>query len=252
MVLRTVGDILRSNVRGADTVARYGGEEFVILLPETELHGCSMVGENLRARIERHRFEGEDRQPGGALTRVHDSNCRPRPGIRRSCPSRRPRPTRPPAPGRGRAPGTPVAGPRKLRGLSPQPHHAAFADAPGAGRPERLIERGAAPLKERRGVGPMRGVAAYTAPDSAGLSAGFPHGAHGGPHGASRIARQPGEPYRSPAKALSAADRMRSAVTVVHPMLLMLLVPSFRAGETADEALEGPLLAVVVELYPHR
>ncbi|MHC4198845.1 MAG: GGDEF domain-containing protein [Planctomycetota bacterium] len=68
VVLRTVGDILRSNVRGADTVARYGGEEFVILLPETELHGCSMVGENLRARIERHRFEGQNRQPGGALT----------------------------------------------------------------------------------------------------------------------------------------------------------------------------------------
>jgi predicted signal transduction protein with EAL and GGDEF domain len=68
MVLRTVGDILRSNVRGADTVARYGGEEFVILLPETELHGCSMVGENLRARIESHRFEGEDRQPGGTLS----------------------------------------------------------------------------------------------------------------------------------------------------------------------------------------
>ena len=64
----------------------------------------------------------------------------------------------------------------------------------------------------------MRGLAANPAPGSAGLSAGLPHGAHGGPHGASRIAHQPGEPYRSPAKALSATEGMRSAITVVHPI----------------------------------
>ncbi len=69
------------------------------------------------------------------------------------------------------------------------------------------------------------GFAAYTAPGSAGLSAGSPRGAHGGPHGASRIARQPGGPYRSPAKALSAADRMRCAAAVVHPILRDITPP---------------------------
>lgn len=68
MVLRTVGDILRSSVRGADTVARYGGEEFVILLPKTDMDGCRLVGEIIRSRIAGHRFDGEEKQPGGRLT----------------------------------------------------------------------------------------------------------------------------------------------------------------------------------------
>jgi len=68
MVLRTVGDIMRTSVRGADIVARYGGEEFVLLLPNTELHGARLVGENIRAKIAQHRFEGEEKQPGGDLT----------------------------------------------------------------------------------------------------------------------------------------------------------------------------------------
>ncbi len=67
-VLTTVGDILRTNIRGADTAARYGGEEFVVLLPGTDLHGCRLVGENLRARIQQHEFEGQTKQPGGNLT----------------------------------------------------------------------------------------------------------------------------------------------------------------------------------------
>ncbi|MHC4250233.1 MAG: sensor domain-containing diguanylate cyclase, partial [Planctomycetota bacterium] len=67
-VLTTVGDILRTNIRGADTAARYGGEECVVLLPGTDLHGCRLVGENLRARIQQHQFEGQEEQPGGNLT----------------------------------------------------------------------------------------------------------------------------------------------------------------------------------------
>ena len=37
--------------RPADIVARYGGEEFIILLPETELHGAKLVGENILLAI---------------------------------------------------------------------------------------------------------------------------------------------------------------------------------------------------------
>lgn len=68
VVLRTVGEILRTSVRGSDIVARYGGEEFVVLLPDTDAHGCRLVGENLRAKIAQNKFEGEESQPGGDLT----------------------------------------------------------------------------------------------------------------------------------------------------------------------------------------
>jgi two-component system chemotaxis response regulator CheY len=50
-VLRTVADLLRSNVREHDLVARYGGEEFVVLLPATDRQGSLIVGERLRAVV---------------------------------------------------------------------------------------------------------------------------------------------------------------------------------------------------------
>ena len=46
-VLRTVADLLRSNVRDHDVVARYGGEEFVVLLPATDIVGSQAVAERL-------------------------------------------------------------------------------------------------------------------------------------------------------------------------------------------------------------
>ena len=38
-------------VRATDFVARYGGEEFVFLLPETDLHGATIIGEKIRKCI---------------------------------------------------------------------------------------------------------------------------------------------------------------------------------------------------------
>lgn len=38
--------------RPADTMARYGGEEFIVLLPETDSSGATIVAEKLRAEIE--------------------------------------------------------------------------------------------------------------------------------------------------------------------------------------------------------
>jgi len=62
-VLTTIGGIVTSNTRSADSVARYGGEEFVVLLPETEKETARVTAEKLRAAIERQSFTSPDRSP---------------------------------------------------------------------------------------------------------------------------------------------------------------------------------------------
>lgn len=52
-VLVNLAEILRSSLRGFDTLARYGGEEFVIMLPETSLVGAGNVAERIRRSVER-------------------------------------------------------------------------------------------------------------------------------------------------------------------------------------------------------
>ena len=56
-VLKAVGDVLQSEVRGADKVGRFGGEEFVVLLPGASPQVVSVVAERLRAGIERLRID---------------------------------------------------------------------------------------------------------------------------------------------------------------------------------------------------
>lgn len=51
-VLKTVAQIIRGLLRNYDIVARYGGEEFLVLLPETDLDGASVVAGRFREQIE--------------------------------------------------------------------------------------------------------------------------------------------------------------------------------------------------------
>lgn len=53
-VLRRLGDILQTNMRGADLVARYGGEEFVVAFPETDLSQARDACEALRQHVQAH------------------------------------------------------------------------------------------------------------------------------------------------------------------------------------------------------
>lgn len=55
-VLKTVGSIIKAEVRNVDYAARYGGEEFSIILPETDSDGGYLVAERIRARIFEHPF----------------------------------------------------------------------------------------------------------------------------------------------------------------------------------------------------
>jgi diguanylate cyclase (GGDEF)-like protein len=59
-VLAGIGRILREHTRErVDTAARYGGEEFVLLLPETDLGGATLVADKIRARLAEQVFTAE-------------------------------------------------------------------------------------------------------------------------------------------------------------------------------------------------
>ena len=51
LVLRGVGEVIRSGVRKIDTAARYGGDEFVVLLPETDPTGAYVRAEKVRIGV---------------------------------------------------------------------------------------------------------------------------------------------------------------------------------------------------------
>ena len=56
VVLRDLAAILSRELREIDTAARYGGEEFILLLPETNLQGATLVAERLRSAVEQADF----------------------------------------------------------------------------------------------------------------------------------------------------------------------------------------------------
>ena len=51
-VLRTLGDLLQSHVRGGDIACRYGGEEFVLILPESDAAVTLRRAEEFRQGVE--------------------------------------------------------------------------------------------------------------------------------------------------------------------------------------------------------
>ena len=56
-VLKRLGELAQSRVRGGDTLARVGGEEFALLLPDTRRDEAWRMADDLRARIEAEPFE---------------------------------------------------------------------------------------------------------------------------------------------------------------------------------------------------
>ena len=51
-VLEKVAELVREDVRIADSVGRYGGEEFIVVLPKTDLPSAVIVAERIREIIE--------------------------------------------------------------------------------------------------------------------------------------------------------------------------------------------------------
>ncbi|TOF18173.1 GGDEF domain-containing protein, partial [Vibrio parahaemolyticus] len=51
IVLKTVAQIIKANIRNTDAVYRYGGEEFVVVLLQCELHKAAQIAEKLRKKV---------------------------------------------------------------------------------------------------------------------------------------------------------------------------------------------------------
>ncbi len=56
VVLKTIAKVVASVLRSTDVFTRYGGEEFVIVCPETDLAGVSVLAEKIRSTIENFSF----------------------------------------------------------------------------------------------------------------------------------------------------------------------------------------------------
>jgi diguanylate cyclase (GGDEF)-like protein len=68
LVLKTIAELLRNNIRKIDIAARYGGEEFALILAETDKQAASFVANKIKNLIEKQKFDYEETQPNGKLT----------------------------------------------------------------------------------------------------------------------------------------------------------------------------------------
>jgi diguanylate cyclase (GGDEF)-like protein len=62
-VIKTVGKILKNNVRATDVVARYGGDELAVMLVETDTASALEVAEKLKQEIGSHAFQWRRKSP---------------------------------------------------------------------------------------------------------------------------------------------------------------------------------------------
>lgn len=49
--LVAIAEILKNGIRSMDILARWGGEEFLVLLPETDLAGATLIAERIRQQV---------------------------------------------------------------------------------------------------------------------------------------------------------------------------------------------------------
>jgi len=67
-VLRTMAEVMASEVRTSDFLARYGGEEFALIMPGIGPDEGFAGVERLRRLVESHPFRFAEVQPGGRIT----------------------------------------------------------------------------------------------------------------------------------------------------------------------------------------
>jgi diguanylate cyclase (GGDEF)-like protein len=87
--LRELATCIKAMVRKEELFARYGGEEFTLVLPETTLEGGLQVAERVRALVESHPFEYEERRYSitvslGVATTAGDESLTPHELVRQA------------------------------------------------------------------------------------------------------------------------------------------------------------------------
>ncbi len=60
-VIRVIAEVLKSQLKGQDSVARMGGEEFAVILPDTSLEGAHAVAEHIRQVVAKGKIRRLDR-----------------------------------------------------------------------------------------------------------------------------------------------------------------------------------------------
>ncbi len=68
VVLTSIAEILRTNIRQFDLAARYGGEEFSLVLIDTDKAGAGVVAHKIKKLVEEFPFQHRETQPNGRLT----------------------------------------------------------------------------------------------------------------------------------------------------------------------------------------
>lgn len=62
LVLKSVAQVFKDNIRPMDIAARYGGEEFAVILPKTEITEALIAAERIRENISNHTINVNDRE----------------------------------------------------------------------------------------------------------------------------------------------------------------------------------------------
>lgn len=68
VVLTTIADLLKKNIRKIDVASRYGGEEFSLILVESDKSAAGIVAHKIKKLVEDFPFQYQETQPKGNLT----------------------------------------------------------------------------------------------------------------------------------------------------------------------------------------
>lgn len=74
MVIVSIADVIKNNIRRTDFAGRYGGDEFVVCLVETDLNGAIEVAERIRKQFELKSFFTKDEKKFNITLSVGVSN----------------------------------------------------------------------------------------------------------------------------------------------------------------------------------
>jgi diguanylate cyclase (GGDEF)-like protein len=67
-VLTWIADLLRTNIRAANSLSRYGGSTFTVILSDTTKQSAVLLGERIKKILEEHPLSNTEDSPGSKLT----------------------------------------------------------------------------------------------------------------------------------------------------------------------------------------